>query len=82
MKYKHQCSKADYGLCMRQNDLKYYPLSFKKCLGIAWLCVWSPVFQQSQVLPTAAVGPAEPRLRPVPSVREPPRARTPAQPGL
>lgn len=31
-------------------------------LGAAWVCVWSPVFQQSEVLSNAAVGPAEPRL--------------------
>lgn len=48
-------------------------------LGVAWVCVWSPVFQQSEVLSNAAVRPAEPRLRPLPSIREPPRARAAAQ---
>jgi len=52
------------------------------CPGVTWMRVRSAVFQQSQVLPAAAVGPAEPRLRPIPAVGEPPRAGAAAQPGL
>lgn len=51
-------------------------------LGFAWLCVRGAVLQQRQVLPTAAVGPPQPGLRPLPAAGEPARARAAPQPRL
>lgn len=75
---KKHLTRKNRGINQSSSNLKF----LLSPLGVARLRVRSAVFQQCQVLPAAAVGPAQPGLRPLPAAGEPPRARATAQPRL